>query len=179
MKPQNKVFIACSLDGYIADINDSLDWLQMIPNPDKIDMAYSDFMETIDAIVMGRKTFETVCSFEIDWPYNVPVFVLSNSLKTIAPKFENKVELIGGSLNSIRQTLNQKGYRNLYIDGGTTIQNFLKEDLIDEIILTTFPILLGGGAKLFEELPKQIEFELLDSKVFLNQIVQNHYRRKI
>ncbi|SHJ20520.1 dihydrofolate reductase family protein [Aquimarina spongiae] len=80
MKKTNKVFIATSLDGYIADKDGGIDWLHAIPNPDNIDMRYNEFTSQIDALVMGRTTFETVCGFDIDWPYSKKVFVLSNSL---------------------------------------------------------------------------------------------------
>ncbi|MCI5058319.1 MAG: dihydrofolate reductase family protein, partial [Flavobacteriales bacterium] len=133
---KNKVFIATSLDGYIADSNEQIDWLHSIPNPDKDDMGYVEFISSVDAIIMGRRTFETVCGFDVDWPYTVPVFVLSNSLKTIASKYSDQVELVNGNLIDVVRKINLKGYQNLYIDGGRTIQNFLSEDLIDEITIT-------------------------------------------
>ncbi len=177
MKRKNSVFIATSLDGYIADKNGKIDWLQAIPNPDNDDMGYEDFLNEIDAIVMGRKTFETVLSFDVDWPYSKTVFVLSNSLNELPKSLENKVFLVSGALNSVLNQIHAKGYERLYIDRGTTIRNFLKEDLIDEMILTTIPILLGGGASLFLELPNVLEFELIKSKTFIKQITQNHYKR--
>ncbi len=178
MSKRNIVFIAKSLDGYISDKNGGLDWLQSIPNPENNDMGYSKFIENIDAIVMGRKTFETVCSFGIDWPYRVPVFVLSKTLKNIEEKYIGKVELIQGSLADCIGEINKKGYHTLYIDGGKTIQSFLKEDLIDELIITTLPILLGGGSRLFSNLPKELKFEHVDTQVFLHEIVQSRYQRK-
>jgi dihydrofolate reductase len=76
------------------------------------------------------------------------------------------------------ETTHQKGHKHRYIDGGVTVQNFLKEDLIDELIITIIPTLLGGGTPLFGELPEQMAFEHVKTEVFLNAIVQNHYRRK-
>lgn len=178
MLKKNSVFIATSLDGYIADKNGGLDWLSSIPNPDNIDMGFADFMNRIDALVMGRTTFETVLDFNVAWPYEKPVFVLSNTLKKIPESHNEKAFLVKGSLDDILKQVNEKGYHRLYIDGGTTIRNFLKEDLIDEIVLSTIPILLGGGVSLFSELPNQLKFELLETKTFLNQITQNYYKRK-
>lgn len=175
---QNLVFIAQSLDGYIADRNNGLEWLEMIPNPDRLDLGYKSFMERIDALVMGRNTFDTVCSFGIDWPYTKPVFVISNSMNEVPEKYQGKVELVKGSLSEILKSIHSKGYESLYIDGGKTIQSFLNEDLIDELIVTTIPILLGGGASLFGELHKEQKFELLESKVQLEHIVQSRYKRK-
>jgi dihydrofolate reductase len=178
MEYKNIVFIAKSIDGYIAGVNGELDWLNSIPNPDNDDMGFLELMDEIDALVMGRATFETVCSFGVDWPYNKHVFVLSNSLKVIPEKLKEKASLLNGDIKKILNIIHGKGYNKLYIDGGKTIQNFLKEDLINELIITTIPILLGGGISLFRELPESMEFNHKKTKVFLNQIVQSHYIRK-
>ena len=174
----NIVFIATSLDGYIADKDGGVDWLHSIPNPENLDMGYVELNDRIDALVMGRKTFEKVCSFDCDWPYSKPVFVLSNSMKSIPDGYKGKVESIKGSLSEVMESIHQKGYKHLYVDGGVTVQSFLNEDLIDEMIITVIPILLGGGIRLFGELPIQMEFEHVKTEVFLSAIVQNHYRRK-
>lgn len=174
----NIVFIATSLDGYIADKEGKLDWLNVIPNPNNHDGGFCALMERIDAIVMGRNTFQTVDGFDCEWPYTKPVFVLSNSLITLPRSHEENAQLIQGPLVEVVRTLHHKGYYNLYIDGGLTIQNFLKEDLIDEMIITTIPILLGGGTPLFGELSQPMLFELVKSELFLSNMVQNHFRRK-
>lgn len=178
MSKKNIVFIATSIDGYIADKNGGLDWLNSVPNPNNDDMGYVEFTNGIDALVMGRTTFETVIGFDVPWPYNKPVFVLSNKLKEIPKSHKDKAFLVKGTLMEILEQIHQKGYKILYIDGGATIRNFLKADLIDEIILTTIPILLGGGSSLFGELPNAQKFELIETKTFLNQISQRHYKRK-
>ena len=174
----NIVYIATSLDGYIADRDGGLDWLQSIPNPDNLDFGWADFMDRIDALLMGRKTFDKVCSFDCDWPYSKPVFVLSNSLKSVPENYKDKAEAISGPLSEVLKAIHQKGCKNLYIDGGMTIQSFLKEDLIDEMIITVIPILLGGGVPLFGELPEPMAFEYIKTEVLLNAMVQNHFRRK-
>lgn len=177
MNKTNSVFIATSLDGYIADKNGGIDWLHAIPNPDHIDMGYSEFTSRIDALVMGRTTFETVCGFDIDWPYQKPVFVLSKTMTTIPEKFADKAQLVKGSLTEILEQIHQLGFYRLYIDGGATIQSFLKEDLIHDMVITTIPVLLGGGSPLFADLPTKLDFECTGSKIFLDKVVQNHYRR--
>ncbi len=178
MNKKNSVFIATSLDGYIADKNGGIDWLHSMPNPDNDDMGYVEFNKKIDALVMGRTTFETVVGFDVDWPYSKPVFVLSNKLKEIPESHKDKAFLVKGTLTEILEQIHKKGLNRLYVDGGTTIRNFLKEDLIDEMILTTIPILLGGGSSLFTELPNELKFELIGTKIYLNQITQSHYKRK-
>ncbi len=178
MKKQNIVFIAKSLDGFIAGKNGELDWLHAIPNPENIDMGFNRLMNEIDAVVMGRITFETVCSFGIAWPYRKHVFVLSSTLKCIPEALNKKVSLLNGTPFEILRNIHKKGYLNLYIDGGSTIQQFLKEDLIDEMRITTIPILLGGGFPLFGDLASPLEFEHISSELYLDEVVQNHYRRK-
>ena len=171
---KNIVYIAQSLDGYIAGKNEELDWLDEIENPEQNDLGWSDFMSSIDALLMGKNTFKKITSFGV-WPYEKPVFVLSNSLNTVPSGFEGKVELIKGDLKAILERVHKKGYKNLYIDGGKLIQSFLKEDMIDEMVITTIPTLLGGGISLFGDLEKPIRFKVKSSELLLNQIVKTHY----
>jgi dihydrofolate reductase len=177
MEIRNSVFIATSLDGYIADKNGGLDWLQSTPNPENIDMGYGEFTSQVDALVMGRTTFETVCGFDMDWPYQEPVFVLSNTLTEMPEKIKGEIHLVKGTLTEILEQIHQKGFYRLYIDGGVTIQGFLREDLIDDMVITIIPILLGSGIPLFSDLPKELNFECPKSKVYLNRVVQNHFIR--
>ena len=167
-----------SIDGYIADRHGKLDFLDIVPNDEQTDMGYYAFMETIDALVMGRTTFETVLGFGIDWPYQKPVFVLSSSITQVPAELDGKVFILSGSLQDVLNEIHAKGYESLYIDGGKTVQNFLAEDLIDEMIITVIPILIGAGVSLFGELPKHMEFELVSSTTHLKHIVQRHYKRK-
>lgn len=174
----NSVFIATSLDGYIADKNGGIDWLHAIPNPDQNSMGYVEHFDRIDAMVMGRNTLDMVLSFGIDWPYSKPVFVLSNTMASVPGGYEDKVFLVKGPLKEVLEQIHTKGFMNLYIDGGVTIQNFLKEDLIDEMIITTIPVLLGGGSPLFGDLESTLNFTCVKTETFLDAIVQNHFVRQ-
>ena len=174
---RNFVYIATSLDGFIATNNGGIDWLMEIPNPQKSDYGYADFISQIDALVMGRKTFEKVLSFGGEWPYDKPVFVLSETLSEIPEIVMGRVEFINGTIKDILKQLNEKGYNNLYIDGGKTIQSFLKEDLIDELIITTVPILLGDGYPLFSKLSESLKFIHKKTDIYDNGLVKNHYSR--
>ena len=178
MTNRNSVFIATSIDGCIADKNGGIDWLHSTPNPENSDMGYNQFMEQIDAIIMGRNTFDIVCGFDIDWPYTIPVFVLSNSMKEIQTEYKGRVFIVNGSLHDVLKQIHKQGCHNLYIDGGSTIQSFLNEDLIDELIITTIPIVLSGGIPLFSNLKQSFNFELKSSEVYINQLVQSHFVRK-
>lgn len=174
----NIVYIAASIDGYIADLNNGLDWLQMVPNPDKLDLGYGELIDRIDALVMGRNTYKTVAGFGGEWPYTKPVFVYSSSLKNIPEELTGKVEIIQGSPYEITDDLTERGYTNLYIDGGQTIQGFLDADLIEELIITRIPVLLGGGIPLFGKLSEHREFEHVSTEVLLDELVTTRYRRK-
>ena len=174
----NIVYIATSLDGFIADKNNQVDWLHDIPNPDGSDLGFSEFMSRIDALVMGRNTLEMVLSFGVDWPYSKPVFVLSNTLTKVPDGLEDKVFLVNGSLPEIVQQLNAQGYNQLYIDGGKTIQGFLQHDLIDELIITTIPVILGGGIPLFGELTTPLKFKHVKAKRLVDCLVQNSFVRQ-
>ena len=176
-KKQNKVFIATSLDGYIADEQNGIDWLTSIPNPDQDDMGYLTFMTGIDALVMGRNTFETVMNFDIEWPYDKPVFVLSNSLNSIPEIYKDKAFLLKGDLKNILNYIHSQGHYQLYIDGGKMIQSFLNDDLIDQMIITTIPVLLGKGIPLFSNTSQQLHFKCIDTKIYLDYIVQSHFVR--
>jgi dihydrofolate reductase len=178
MTGKNSVFIATSIDGHIADRNHSLAWLDLLPEINQIDTGYEAFMSEIDALIMGRNTFETVLNFGIEWPYNKHVFVASKTLDEIPNHLEGRVFLTCGNPRDIVAALHKKGYFKCYIDGGKTIQAFLQEDLIDEITITTIPILLGGGPTLFGNLEHPLEFSLVYQKEFLGEISQRCYKRK-
>ncbi len=179
MKSKNIVFIARSLDGYIAGKNGELDWLHSVPNPYGIDMGYGDLMKEVDAIVMGRTTYEVVLSFEGEWPYSKHVFVLSTTLKDVPQRLGDRVTILKGNPGEILEEVHNQGYHTLYIDGGRTIQDFMKAELIDELRITTIPILLGGGFPLFGDLNKPLHFNHIKSEVFLDQVVQDWYQKKI
>lgn len=178
MTQKNFAFVATSIDGFIADKDGGIDWLQSIPNPEQSDLGYNDFIKQMDAIIMGRNTFETVCGFDIDWPYEIPVFVLSNSLKEVPADYSKNAFLLKGSLSEVLDEIHKKGHNQLYIDGGATIQSFLKEELVDELIITTIPIILGDGIPLFSKLKQSVTLDLVSSKVFNQHLVQSHYRKK-
>jgi dihydrofolate reductase len=173
----NIVYIATSTDGFIATKDGGIDWLMEVPNPDNSDYGFAEFIDSIDALVMGRKTYEKVLSFDCEWPYSKKVFVLSNSLKNIDPSVEGKADVIKGALKNVIKKLNDNGYKNLYIDGGATIQSFLKENLIDEMIITSVPATLGEGIPLFKNKDHESKFKLDSTKTYENGMVKNHYKR--
>jgi len=172
----NSVYIAISLDGYIATPEDGLEWLNTFPNPSDSDYGYHEFMDRIDALVMGRKTFDIVSAFD-PWPYTKKVFVLSRSLKEVPAVLVDQVEIVTGDISAVVKKINRQGYNTLYIDGGQTIQAFLKKNLIDELIISKLPIILGEGIPLFTPQGLSIYFEHCSTEVFEGGLVKSHYKK--
>lgn len=172
----NSVYIATSLDGYIATKNGDVSWLDDFPNPTESDYGYFEFINGIDAVVMGRKSYEAVVDIE-PWPYEKKVFVLTTSLIEVPPILVDKVEFISGDIKTVVKKLNDRGYKNLFVDGGKTIQSFLKKDLIDELTISTLPILLGEGIPLFACPHDRIDFQHCSTEVFEGGLVKSHYKR--
>jgi len=174
----NVVYIACSLDGFIAKSDGNMGWLINIPNESGSDYGFSSFLSGIDAIIMGRNTFETALGFS-EWPYSKPVFVLSNSMKTVPVKAKLKAELVSGNLKEIITSLHKRQLNNIYIDGGKTIQSFLKEDLIDEMTVTTVSKIIGSGIPLFGSILKERHFKALKTELLNEFLVKTKYVRVI
>lgn len=178
MKPQVTVFIATSVDGYIARENGDLDWLDAANRlvPDGEDCGYGDLMQSIDALVMGRTTFEKVLSFG-EWPYgSTPVIVLSSKPLTIPERLPETVTHSSETPQALCERLSSEGIRHLYIDGGQTIQRFLLDDLVDELIVTLIPVLLGSGIPLFGSLAADVHLSAVETKHYDFGFVQLHYR---
>lgn len=170
------VYIATSLDGYIARKDGSIDWLINSNNNKDEDYGYNDFIKLIDVIIMGRNTFETALSFG-KWPYeNLKVIVLSSNPLAIPQELKDKVSNSSLPLLELVAELENNGFSHAYIDGGKTIQNFLRENLIDEITITTIPILLGGGLSLFGVLNRDVKLKHLSTNVYDNGFVKTKYK---
>lgn len=172
----NFVYIAASLDGFIATPDGGIGWLEEVPNPDGGDFGFADFLARVDAVVMGRKTFEKVLTFG-EWPYNLPVFVATTTMRAVPRGLDGKAAIVSGRPAEIVATLDSRGYRSLYIDGGRLIQSFLAEDLVDELIVTRVPILLGHGIPLFGTLDRPVHFQHVGTEVLNDHLVKSRYRR--
>jgi dihydrofolate reductase len=166
------VFIATSLDGFIARQDGGLDWL---PADGGEPHGYDEFIATVDAIVMGRKTFETVLAFDA-WPYGPkPVVVLSSRPSTLKAPEGVPCEMMTGTPPEIVARLAQRGMKHLYIDGGVTIQRFLEAGLIQRLIITRIPVLLGSGIPLFGPLPRDVRLEHVATRSYPSGMVQSEY----
>ncbi len=164
------VFIATSLDGFIAPADGALDWL---PPGGGEPHGYDDFMATVDALVIGRKTFETVLTFD-SWPYGEkPVFVLSTRTLAAAP-VGAVVECMSGAPVEIVSRLAARGIRHVYVDGGITIQRFLEAGLIQRLIITRIPVILGSGIPLFGPVGRDITLRHVATREYPS-FVQSEY----
>lgn len=169
------VYIATSLDGFIARKDGAIDWLTAIDNPEQTDYGYEEFISQIDAIVMGRSTYELAKKIT-PWPYKKPVYVMSRTLNEITSG--NDVHLTRLQPKELVEQLHAQGLKNLYIDGGKTIQSFLNENLIDEMTITKIPLLLGGGIPLFDShAGREIRFIHVETVVYKNGLVKSAYRK--
>jgi len=171
------VFIAISLDGFIAREDGSIDWLMKANElaPEGEDGGYHDFIISVDAIIMGRHSFDMVKTFA-PWPYTLPVIVLSRQELDIPDALKDKVSSSSESPLALRNRLLQQGMSHLYIDGGITVQRFLNAECVDELIITIIPVLLGKGRRLFGDLAQDIHLQLINSRVLGGGFSQLHYQ---
>lgn len=171
------VFIATSLDGFIARKDGAIDWL--VGNEQAAsgeDYGYKAFFDSIDTLVMGRNSYELALTFP-EWPYaNKQVVVLSSGTPPIPAQLATSVTIMSGTPAEVVQRLYEKNVRHLYIDGGKTIQGFLDAGLIHEMTITQIPILIGEGLPLFGKVNQDIPLEHIQTRAYKNGFVQSQYR---
>lgn len=168
------VFIATSLDGFIAREDGGLDWLPMSTGEDH---GFDAFFSGIDAVVMGRRTFEKVLTFGM-WPYGGRrVVVLTSRPEVVVPPRGATCDTMSGSPADIVARLAQDGVRDAYIDGGVTIQRFLDAGYVTRMIITRIPVLLGRGIPLFGPLSREVNMVHVATRAFPSGLVQSEYRR--
>lgn len=183
VRPTTVIYIAQSLDGYIARQDGGLDWLPQPSKDSKEDYGWSEFQAGVDAILMGRKTFETVVGFGGAWPYQgKPLTVISSTLKSVPQSVElQPITLTSDPPSKILSNMAENGVRRVYVDGGTLINSLLHNDLVDEMIITTVPVLIGEGIRLFPagilgaDMPWTVSGE---PRVYDGGLVKTTYRRR-
>jgi dihydrofolate reductase len=166
------VFIATSLDGFIARPDGALDWLPTDPEAH----GYDEFMAGIDAIVIGRKTYETVLAFDA-WPYGKKqLVVLSARPSELTPPPDGAVcHIMTGTPQEVMAWLATRGLKHAYIDGGITVTRFLEAGLIQRLIITRIPVLLGSGIPLFGPVTRDIRLEHIGTRSYPSGLVQSEY----
>jgi dihydrofolate reductase len=165
------IFVGTSLDGFIARVDGALDFL---PPGGGEPHGYEEFMATVDALIIGRKTYETVLDFDA-WPYGTkPTFVLSTRSLAQAP-LEAIVERMSGSPSEIVAQLDSRGVRHAYVDGGITIQRFLQAGLVQRLTITRVPVLIGAGVPLFGAIPRDIVLKHIATRQYASGLVRSEY----
>ena len=177
------VYIATSVDGYIATPDGGVDWLHTSGNLEadmgSEDMGFQSFMDSVDCMIMGRKCMEMISSMNItpeQWPYgDVRIVVLSNTVKEPPKNLSGKIEMYSGDVQELIIKLESSGFKHAYIDGGSTITSFINLKLIDEMTITKAPVLLGGGVPLFGKINTSVKLENAKASTFPNDFIQVKY----
>ncbi|MBS2017096.1 MAG: dihydrofolate reductase [Deltaproteobacteria bacterium] len=170
---QCSVFIATSVDGFVAGVGDDLGWLRVVERPGE-DYGYEAFMGTVDVLVMGRRTYEVALGFP-SWPYaGKRVVVMSRALG--AGDVRHGVEVFGGSPGELVASLRAQGLERAYVDGAALIRSFLEAGLIDDLTLSVVPVVLGGGIRLFGDAGSRRDLVLEESRAFPSGLVRSRYR---
>lgn len=165
--------MATSLDGFVAGPNDELDWLASVERPGE-DYGYAAFMSTVDVLVMGRRSYEVVLGFP-EWRYTGKrVVVLSSTLRD--GDMRNGAELSRATPAELVAALREAGMKRAYVDGAAVVRSFLTAGLVDDLTLSTIPVVLGKGIPLFGDALPRRELVLEESRSFPSGLVQSRYR---
>jgi len=170
---QLSVFCGVTVDGFLARPNHSLDFLH---TGEQVPHGFEEFYGSVDVVVIGRRTFEVVLTFG-KWFYGrKPVVVLSNSPIDFSPVKGGVVEQMSGDPAEIATQLKARGFKHAYIDGGITIQRFLAAGLIDRLVITRVPVLIGEGIPLFGPVPQDISLQHVATRCYDGGLVQSEYK---
>lgn len=169
------LYIASTLDGYIATENDDISFLSIVETPGE-DYGYADFIKTIDTVIMGRKTYDKVLTFGGDFPHrDKKCYVISRTKKGS----DKNVEFYNGDLKKLIDDIRKKEGKNIFIDGGAELVfELMKENLIDKFIISIIPYLLGRGKQLFKPGRPSQNIKLIGSKTFPSGLVQLEYFKR-
>lgn len=174
-RPKMSVYIATSIDGYIAKKDDGLDWLENFQPPSESpneDYGFQQFLTGVDAVVMGSNTYKIAAS-ATEWPYQGKrVIVLSSCLSSVC----EQAEIYSGDISYLTKKLYTEDIKHIYVDGGITITKFLQKRLIDELIISIVPVILGAGIPLFNYISHESWYRLISFQSYTNGLVQLRYK---
>lgn len=168
-RPKVSIYIAISIDGYIARKDGGLDWLDRVGGFDE-DYGFKKLLDSIDALIIGRKTYEVATTVQDPYP-GKRVVVLSNSLNFV----RNDMELYRGNLDDLLIKLHKDGIKHIWIDGGMTISQFLSSQMVDTMTLSIIPVILGSGIPLFNVINTEIPCRAISSQTYSSGLVQLRY----
>nr|WP_295930002.1 dihydrofolate reductase family protein [uncultured Dyadobacter sp.] len=169
------LYIAASMDGYIATQDENLDFLSIVEQEGQ-DYGYNAFIRTVDTVILGRRTYDKVLSFGIDFPHSdKECYVITRTPR----EQEGNIRFYTGNLTTLVANLKQQDGGTIFVDGGAEVVNaMMKEDLIDEFVVSIIPVFLGDGIRLFQDHRPEQKLELMGSQSFEKGLVQLHYKRK-
>lgn len=171
---KTSVFVGVSVDGFLARPDGKLDFLDAAGSESH---GYEEFIATVDTIVMGRKTFDIVMGFDV-WPYGERrVVILSSQPIDLSATTARggRVERMSGPPAHIASRLSAEGARHVYVDGGITIQDFLRAGLIERLVINRVPVLIGSGIPLFGALPRDVSLHHVATRALRSGLVQSEY----
>lgn len=166
-----------SLDGFIAGPNGELDWLEKVDKLDGEDFGYAEFMGSVDALIMGRRTYEAVAGMGIGWPYALPVVVMSTTVTEVPLEFA-QCEISSNTPEEMIAEAQSRGWSKLYIDGGQLVSSFVNKGLLDELIVSVLPVALGRGIGVFDGLDESQWLKHESTTTFDNGMVQLKYTKR-
>ena len=174
LKRKVVLYIAQSLDGYIAKKDGDISWLSVVERENQ-DYGYKEIIESVDTVIMGRKTYEKVLTFGIEFPHkDKKCYVLTKTKK----EPEGNIQFYSGDVNGLIKSIREEAGKDIFIDGGAeVVGEFLAGDLIDEFVISIIPILIGGGTSLFKETYTERKLNLIYSKAYESGLVQLKYAR--
>jgi dihydrofolate reductase len=185
IKMKCSICIATSADGFIATEDGEVEWLETAGNADvdmgdESDMGMTDYLASVDCMIMGRKCMDKISSFNLtpgQWPYgDIRIIVLSNTIKEAPENLRGRVEIYSGEIPALISRLESEGFQHAYVDGGTTITYFINLKLINELNITQAPVLLGTGIPLFGKMYKHIKLEQAQATAYPNDFITTNYK---
>ena len=170
-----KLYIAASIDGYIAGPDGELDWLSDYPITPELNYGYEDFFESIDTVIMGGRTYRDILNMDVVYPYKNKIsYIITRN--TINSTKENIIYITNNIEDNISELKKEEGKDIWLVGGGEIVSLFLNQNWIDEMIITYIPILLGEGIRLFPNKAKESKWSLIQSQAFINGVVQTRYQ---
>lgn len=170
------LYIATSIDGYIAGIDGDLDWLMKYPINSETNYGYNEFYQSIDTVIMGGKTYRDILNMDVIWPYkNKTTYVITHNPMEAKENIHFITENVIENINSLRN----KTEKDLWLVGGGKLTAILLDhDLVDEMILTIIPVILGDGIRLFPDKLKESTWHLINSTNYNNGVLQVVYKHR-
>lgn len=168
------LYIATSLDGYIASPDDNLEFLSVVEQEGE-DYGYAQFIESVDTVIVGRKTYDKVLSMGFDFPHSdKESYIITRTPKPAT----GKIEFYTGDLKNLILKLKKQEGKNIFVDGGAEVVNLLlKDNLIDEFCISIIPVLLGDGIRLFQDNRPELPLKFVRSESFKSGLVQVWYQK--